>query len=367
MNKTKSYYYLAVIFVLFVLYMCFFQMEKNEISDIYIIRVLGIDKDDKGYTVTALYNDNGQSPTDSDLGGSGSIQSLYGEGDSVYSAFEDMKQKSTCNMTIAHTSFYLIGESAARNGLKECLDYIARDQTVKTNASVYLLQSEKVKNFLVNSIGEELFIHEDLDDITVKQTNQLRKTENTILHILNNLEDTYNTMFLPYLIHEERNLYPGGYAIFKENKLYEYLDYDTSLTIDLLANRLRYYPIYLSGAVGLEAKNYHVFMTIDKDKPVLHIKINLVSNLLEDVVKVNTNSNMQNLEIAQDEYLKNKINEVIALSKEYNTDLLGIKRIYAKEYGGIKEFKESDWESFFYNAAYQLELDTKISKNNVLK
>lgn len=372
MRKPRSNFMLAVLFLILVFYICFYQMERNEISDIYIVRVLGIDKDKNGYTVTALYNTTGgsSSSSDSGSGGGGSMKALNGSGDSIYMAFENMKKKSPREMTIAHTSFYLLSESAASEGVEGCLDYIARDQTVKTNASVYVLQSENVSSFLMKSVDEEFLVNENLEDITANKANQLRKSENTLLNVLNNLKDDYSPLLIPYLIYKDNCLYTGGYAVFKEDTFYKYLDYDTSLTLDLLRKRLRSYPVYLNNGIGLEVTNYDVFTTADMTDtaPVIQIKMNLYSNIKEISAEDKSlgNEKLDRLQKIQGEYIVNKIKNVIALSKEYQIDLLEVKRILAKNKNADLDALESDWDSYFQSVIYDINVQTTISKNNVI-
>lgn len=374
MRKPRSNFMLAILFLILVFYICFYQMERNEISDIYIVRVLGIDKDKNGYTVTALYNTTGGSSSSSNSGSGGgggsSMKALNGSGDSIYMAFENMKKKSPREMTIAHTSFYLLSESAASEGVEGCLDYIARDQSVKTNASVYVLQSENVSSFLMKSVDEEFLVNENLEDITANKANQLRKSENTLLNVLNNLKDDYSPLLIPYLIYKDNCLYTGGYAVFKEDTFYKYLDYDTSMTIDLLRKRLRSYPIYLNNGIGLEVTNYDVFITADltDTAPVIQIKMNLYSNIKEISAEDKSlgNEKLDRLQKIQGEYIVNKIKNVIALSKEYQIDLLEIKRILANNKNADLDALASDWDSYFQSVIYDINVQTTISKNNVI-
>ena len=94
-NKRNKYLWYYVAATLVVLYISFFYMERTEISDVDVVRVLGIDYKDGEYTLTALYNQNGGA----DEATSGVIL-IEGSGASVYEAY---KIREMCPLPIPRT------------------------------------------------------------------------------------------------------------------------------------------------------------------------------------------------------------------------------------------------------------------------
>ena len=101
MKARNCWFYIAI--ALLTLYICFFYMERTEIGDVDIVRVLGIDYEGGRYRVSALYNNNGEAEAEE-----GSIMLVDGRGGSVYEAFNEMVRKNKRDISIAHTTYYLL-------------------------------------------------------------------------------------------------------------------------------------------------------------------------------------------------------------------------------------------------------------------
>ncbi|MBE5960147.1 MAG: hypothetical protein E7256_01975 [Lachnospiraceae bacterium] len=357
---------LSVIFIIFLFYLCFFQMERKEIGDVDIVRVLGIDKTDEGYHLTALYNDNSSGNDDSVV-----MKTVDGKGTTIYDAYQNLKRKNKRDVTIAHTSFYLLDSDAAANGLEGCLDFLSRDQTVKTNSSIFILLSTNTHDFLKKSVEDETFVQDTLTAITQKESDELRKVDNTLASVINHMDEDLHNLIIPYLVVEDENLYANGYAVFKNNKLFEYLDYETSQIIDLANGRLITCPICLSNGIGLELTSIKAQKGITRtadNKLLVNLTIDFDSDIKEvpyatEVFSSNTLSVINEM---QNEYIRQYVAAIIEFSIEYGFDFLNINQIIADEHKDVWALIKDDPSAYADMISYQVQVSSEIANNYVI-
>ncbi len=354
---------LVIVSVLLLLYICYIQMERNEISDVHFIQMFCIDKTDDGFQVSALYNDGGSQRSDK-------LQFVEGNGNTVYTAFEDLKRKDSKELTITHTAYYLLSTSAAEYGLPECLDFISRDESVKTNASVYILKEDNANKVLNGAIKDKLLPQEILNYISQKQTHTMKKADNTLMTVLNNMNNPYNNLLIPALSYKDKNMYLDGYATFKTAKLYKYLDYKTSQYIDLFRNRLRTCPLSLGNDLTMELTDLKVNQTVTIENDRLNLTVGLQTNSELKEVAAYTNvfhdaalNKIQNLEIKS---LNAQFYSIIKQMQKDNLDLLDISTYLSNESNTTDDSYKKNWNSYLKNMSYHLNVDSTIAKNYII-
>ena len=365
MKKRKRYTWFYIVIVLLVFYISFFYMERTEISDVDILLVVGIDKAADGYHVSGLYNRNGG--VDEAIGGTKLIDGI---GDTFYAAYNDLVQKNMKSVSIAHTTFYIFSEQAARSGMSQCLDYIERDQTVKMNAMIYLLKGSSVKDFMQKSIEKKTQFNDQLKAISEKQFDEKKLVDNTVNKVTEALEENYDNLFIPYLVSENDNLYVNGYGIIKKDALVAYLDRQQSLTLDFLRNRTRTYPIYLENQVGLEITESQVRSDVEIVNGSLVVTMNaLFESDIKEVAStdhVYEDYYVNQLENLQNQYMANQLKDLIQVAEDYNLDLVDaagkIRTTYVKDWETISE----NWNYYFSNISYQFNIKSQAAQSYVV-
>lgn len=365
MKKRKRYTWFYIVIVLLVFYISFFYMERTEISDVDILLVVGIDKAADGYHVSGLYNKNGG--VDEATGGTKLID---GTGATFYEAYNDLVQKNMKNVSIAHTTYYIFSEQAARSGMSQCLDYIERDQTVKMNAMIYLLKGTSVKDFMQKSIEEKTQFNDQLKAISEKQFDKKKLVDNTVNKISEALAGNYDNLFIPYLEAENDNLYLNGYGIIKKDTFVAYLDRQQSLTLDFLRNRTRTYPIYLKNQVGLEITDSQVRSDVKIVNGSLVVNMNILFE--SDIKEVASTDHVyedyyvDQLENLQNQYMENQLMDLIQVAEDYNLDLVDaagkLRTTYVKDWETISE----NWNYYFSDISYQFNIKSQAAQSYVV-
>lgn len=365
MQKRKRYTWFFVAVILLVFYISFFYMERTEISDVDLLLVVGIDKTEDGYHVTGLYKKNGGVEE-----ATGGTKLIDGTGRTFYEAYQDLQRKNLKNVSIAHATFFVFGEGAAKSGMSQCLDYIERDQTVKMDAMVYILKDMSVNSFMEKTLEDETQLSQDLNAINEKQLDQQRVVDNTIVKIAEQLEQTESQLYIPYLVSEDKDLYIDGYGVIKKDSLVAFLDHDQSLTLDFLRNRLRSYPIYLQDEIGLEVTDSWVSREVNivNGKLVATLTIDFNSDIKEVTTTdhVYENYYIKQIEYLQNEYMADKITSLIHVGEKYQLDLVNVAEMIQKDYSKDWETIVSKWRYYFGDITYEFNITSQAAQSYVV-
>jgi hypothetical protein len=70
-------------------------------------------------------------------------------------------------------------------------------------ALVYIIKGEEAQEFIEKAMDEKQIIHENLDAMKQKQLKFVTRNENTLVNVLNDMEQKYSSLLIPYLITKE--------------------------------------------------------------------------------------------------------------------------------------------------------------------
>ncbi|MBH1941388.1 Ger(x)C family spore germination protein [Mobilitalea sibirica] len=348
---------------------CSHDMNRREIDEINIVLVLGIDYTEDEYTLSALYKTGGGA--DPEQGGSADQEEIAeGSGKTPYAALEDLKLKNKKTITLAQTGSFLIGDSAAKNGIDTCLDFLSRDETIKMESLIFVTKSIDAKTFIKKGMEAKQKIHEDLEAIKQKQNEMFTRLDNTLVNLLNEMKQTSSSILIPYLISDESSFLIEGYTVLDQMKLKDYLDKETSTGVDFIRNIIRRHPIFLEEGVGLELSYTSTDLkTHLNDKEVTVIINHDFETMIKEVTTeedIFTRKGLDKLTQAQNEYIVKLLKKATDYSVNSGSDILQIARLV--EYNHVREWKdmEKDWVEIIPDIEYQYVLNSKIDKSFIL-
>lgn len=360
---------LLFLMIPFLLGACTHDMNRQEIDEINMVLVLGIDYSENEYILSALYNNVGGADPESGSD-SGKETISQGKGKTTYEALEDLKSKNKKSITLAQTGSFLIGDEAAGRGLKEALDFLSRDETIKMEALVYVIKDMSAKDFLEKGIENEQTIHEDMEAIKQKQRQVLTRNDNTFVNILNDMKQTYSAVLVPSLILEEDGYRNDGYGVFDDFKLVDYLDTETANGVNFIRNIMRSYPIYLEDQVGLLVSYTNTKLEADWQNSMLtvRIKVDFETMIKEIITRENifTRRKLERLTKEQNDYIKRILEKPVQYSKTRGLDILNLARIVENQ--NVADWKdiEGGWKDEIAHITYEYELNSKITKSFIL-
>ena len=348
---------------------CTHDMNKEEIDEIDMALILGIDYKDSEYQICALYSTGGG--TDSGAGaGKGKEEITKGKGRTAYEALEDLKLNNKKNLTLAQAGMFLIGEEAAKMGIDKSIDFLKRDETIKMESLIYIIKGEEAIKFIENGIKKKKVIHEDLDAMKQKQLKFVTRNENTLVNILNDMQQSYSSLLIPYLVTKEGGFLIEGYAVFDQRKLYDYLDHDTSNGVNFTRNIIRTLPVYLNNGVNLAISYTHTKMKADIVDNVITItmKVDFETALKEITANADvfTIEELRRLTGEQEEYVMKILQKPVDYSIKNGLDILHLARLVenqnVSEWSSIRE----NWTNSVSDLQYQYIIRSKITKSFIL-
>ncbi|MDF2942047.1 MAG: hypothetical protein K0S01_905 [Herbinix sp.] len=348
---------------------CTHDMNREEIDEINLVLVMGIDYSDGEYILSALYSIGGGADPEKGAG-SGQEDVAKGKGKSAYEALEDLKSKDKKAITLAQTGSFLIGDEAAKHGLDQCLDFLSRDETIKMESLIYIIKNKSAADFIKEGIKNKQIIHTDLEAIEQKQQDVLTRNDNTFVNVLNDMKQTYSSVLIPYLIATESGYLINGYAVFDDLKLKDYLDQDTSNGVNFIRNIMRSYPIYLKDEVGLYVSYTKTKLKADLKNNIITvtIKVDFETMIKEVITKADIFSQEELLRLTkeQNEYIRSILEKPVNYSIANGLDILHLARLVENQNFGDWKGIEGDWDNQISNIKYVYELRSQITKSFIL-
>ncbi len=279
---------------------CQRDMNRNEIGDIDFVRVMGVEKQEN-YNVSLVIEQEGETVVKD------------GEGATVFEAYEKIAQSNYRPITMAHTKYFLIEAAAAEKDLRGCIDFITRDEKIKTDAAVYIIR-ESPKIFLEKNSK----IAENLDNLSRKPMFYSTKQSNTLTDLYNPKTDA----LLPVLVSEKEEITAKGYCLVQNMTVKIYTDEQQAVGLNFLADRVRFGGVFTSEG-GMMIYNSKTKIKNNR------AEIFFASNIKE----ITGDGNLQNI---------NYISRLTALQNDY------VKVRAEKAAAVLREnkiiFKKTDWE-----------------------
>lgn len=360
---------LIILLISILLCGCSHDFNRREIDEINFIHVMGIDYSDGEFTISALYS-SGSGADPEGGGGPAKEEISKGKGKTPYEALEDIKLKNKKTISVANTGYFLIGDSAAKHGLDLCLDFLSRDETIKMEALIFITRDTKASDFLKQGIKDKQTIHEDLEAVEQKQAELVTRNDNTLVNILNEMEQSNSSVLVPYLISKEKSFLIEGYSVFDQLKLADYLDIETSSGINFIKDIVRAYPILLEDQVGL-ALSYSstkLKSKLDNDQVKITIKVDFETMVKEANTKedIFTSENLRKLTEAQNDYINKILRKAIDYTQTTGLDVLQIARLVENQHVGRWKDLEKGWRDRISDIEYEIVTKSKISKSFIL-
>lgn len=359
---------LVFLLLAFLLCGCTHDFSRKEIDKVDLVLVLGVDYADGEYTVSALYNTGGSS--DPEKKGSGQEKVAQGSGSTAYEALEDLKLKNKKSISLAQTGSFLIGSEAAKNGIRENLDFLSRDETIKMESLIYVIKDMSASDFINAGIENKQTIHEDLEAIKEKQKENLTRNDNTMVNMLNDMKQTDSCVLVPYLTADKSGYQIQGYAVFDQFKLKDYLDQQTSEGVNFIKNVMRSYPVYLKDKVSLQVTYTKTKLkaVIENNEITVRIKLNFETAVKEVLTDqdIFTPEELSKLTDEQNEYIKNVLVKTVNYSIMTGLDILNLARLVENQ--NFSEWKniKADWPQKISKIKYEYEIKSRISKSFLL-
>ncbi len=351
--------------------------DYRELNELAIVNAISIDIEDNQYSVSAqVVNPTKEQDISSMKENSFIIYNAKGK--TLQEAFRNVINDSPAKLYGAHMELLIISESVAKNDLVNILDFLSRDPEIRNEINIFIAKDSEAAN--------ELMIKTSLIDIpsskiiTNMETNlkYLGTTQDISLnYIIDAYLNPYKELTIPTIeiiyddkkIENQETLTLDNIAIFKNNKLIDFVDKDITLGINFILDNIGGTVIQYK----CDSSNYLVSeilkssTKIEADVKNNKVIINLTGH--SSISEVNCDINIRNNDIV-DEIRKNinkKIEEIVknsfyTIRDTYNTDIFNFQDLYYKsDYNYFNKFYKDNWYSEIFpnldievNANYKL-------------
>ena len=361
--------------------------DNKELNDIAILTATEINKIDDNYIINAQVV-NPQAPDKST-----NIQAPFviytGTGKTIQEAYRNIKLSSSRYLYPEHLQVLIINEKVAKEGITQILDFYLRNPAIRTEFNVLIGKNENILETTTpidqissSSILKTLETNNrflgvsnltTLNELTIMSLNPNTEIILPSIEINNQIAESDNT-------ENTNNTKPSsmyklsGLAIFKDNKLLDYLSDSSSISYNIIKNKIDSsiitYPCAKDKYLSAEIIKSNSKITTKNQKIKIDIKIDTTINESSCNLKLNNNKNIKKLENDLTRYLNNKIlNDLNDIRMKYNSDVFGfLDEIYKHDYKTYLKVKDNWYDNIYQNM--HININTKvniISKGNIME
>ncbi|MBQ3053320.1 MAG: Ger(x)C family spore germination protein [Clostridia bacterium] len=362
-----------ILFILCLLPAVFFCGCQNysEIEDSYIVSAIGVDfGENKKYLVTAEVVGMAQ-------GGEGTTPApgtLSAEGDTVFGAVHEISTAAAKELFLSQVSTIIISEEVAREGILEILDLVVRDVELRITNDVVVAKDCKAYHLLESpSMGEEIKAFAIRDILQSGEENTSLSPEVKVYELINTINSPGISAYLPAFsriqAEEKHSLSLSGTAVFKDDKLVDFLGEEDSKIMTMLQGKTKQTVISVKkGDTGTGHISPLVFNCDTKLKPEetkegikmsIHLDLELGINELtgkEDIIDAQKRQML--LKDIEQEIKQKAYNLIRYQQMGSGTDIFGFgNKIYKNHSKLWKKIKGTD---YFQNLIPDINVTVKL-------
>lgn len=349
---------------------------KNEIENLGFVLGCGISKTEAGlYEVVVQFANPSaivaEGPDQRDI-----YTIMKSEGLSVFDALRNLSIVAGRRLYFPHLKVLIIHEDVAKEGIREVLGFLKQDEEVRLEHEVLIskLPPEEILD-TPNTLG--VIPAQALDTIArrnVRANGKVYVAElREALGMVSNPYVNFVTGFveiLPAPTEKEKELLAiTKIAIFDNDKLAGYLDYEEGQAYNFLTNKFENGLIVFEKRTGdiitveMLGASTKITPGLSNGKVKFNIEIEAQGNLAERIPSFGKEGqiNLEDVKEQLDKVIEDKINKAIENAQnDYKVDYYNLSKYFNRKHP--KEFKElrDDWNYHFSQAEVNVTVDTKI-------
>lgn len=376
------------IFLVLALFLTTGCWNRRELNDLAITVGMAIDKADDGYKVTVQIVDPSEVASRKGGADRAPVITYESTAGSIFEALRKMTTFSTRKVYMSHLMILVFGEELAREGIKDTLDFLARDHELRSDFNVVIAKNttagEVLKIFtplekipsqkmqkslavsqkawaptsalrmdeLVNQV-QGVGIDPVLTGITVKGNPKEGELKSSVERINTPAELVFTDMGIT----KKGKLV--GWMTETESKGYAYLTNKVKSTVGRVACTGEGYVVL--EVIHSESK---VEATLDNGKPAMKVRLFMEANIgtVKCELDLTDKDSIPVLEKATDEKISDMMDKSVQKAKKYKADIFGfgqeLERKYPKQWETLKE----NWDEEFVELPVTYEVETHIRR-----
>lgn len=306
---------------IFILFMLFFLVgcDYKEVTDSSFVTVVGIDKENDEYVISALIPGKNEDNTN-----------LYkGKGFSISSAFNDLNLNLTKNISFSHLQSMVISEELAKKGTNELIKYFIQDEDVQKNLYFFISKNNKAYEILDCLLKNSNNNYNTLTNIFIKHNEIKFKNNSIAFHdFVNDVMTKGKDASLNSVTIKNNKVTPSEIAIFKDDKLVNFTN--NLLGYSLLSKKAS--EILLD----IKYKKHNLTVLLYNLKEKIHVSDKNIYYKIDSKYRVKENEDNIKIKNDLENQIKEKIhNQIFNLyneCKSNNTDIFGFQYELSKRF-----------------------------------
>jgi len=357
---------------------------NRDLSELSISTAFGIDETEDGKTMVSvqIVNPSAAKNSGNDSGGgSGNTGNSFVvvsyTDDTVFGALRKMLAKVNKKIFYSSAQVIVIGENAARSGIKNYLDFILRDHETQFKNIVVIAKGGTAKEVLEQKYDLSKVNGAFLSDTVKNVESRGFGKKIMLIEVARELATEGRELSIGTVVMGEKITATEGIAVFLNDKMVGWLDEYEARGYMFSKGRISSTIIEVEDPKG---SNNHIAVEVFKvlsdekiefnnGKPAAKINIEIYCVIGEQEAEAdNENEYKKAIEKSCNEKVKNEINLAInKCQKVYKSDIFGYgAKIFDKYPKYWRSVKENWNDDIFSNMEVKVEVNTAISRTGLL-
>ncbi|MFK7691777.1 Ger(x)C family spore germination protein [Paenibacillus sp. HJGM_3] len=359
---------------------------RRELNTLAIAVGIGIDKAGDNYEVSAQVVNPGEAAARKATGTRSPVTLYRATGSSIFEALRKMTKESPRKIYLSHVRILVIGESMAREGIGEVIDFLSRDHEFRTDFFVVVAKEEKAADlFTIMTTLEKLPSVELFNSLEMSERVWAPTIAVTLDKLLNDLTSQGKHVVLTGVratgdkeigkteknterIEQESRLKSNGMAVFNRDKLIGWLDETESKSYNYITNHVKSTVGHIQcpdgGDLSLEVLRTHAEVSgkLVNDKPVIDVKLRVEQNVGEVKCSIDLTKpeSIQQIDTLSEEKIKGMIESTInKLKKQFKVDIFGFGEAFHRAEPKAWKTLGKDWDRQFVGLQVNVSVNVK--------
>ncbi|WP_261131163.1 Ger(x)C family spore germination protein [Bacillus sp. Marseille-Q3570] len=359
---------------------------SRQLTDLALVMAMGFDRTEEGrykisFQIAVPSSSSSKFSGNSDK--SPPVVVFTSTGDTVFEALRRAAKSVPRRMFFSHTSNIIVSEEIARQGLSDMLDLIDRDPEFRTQIHILIARESSAEELLRQLTP--------LEEIPARKiSGSLENTESLIgTGLAMTVDEMIETLIIknkqpiitgiksdkqPIVTQEragEPNLIIDGLAIFKEDRLQEWVDDKDARGILLALGKIKSTIVNLSckgeeDKIAIEVIRSNTSLTVNMEQEIPKLKVNL--GLEGNIAEVNcplaieSSKVVHQLEKKTEKELTNEVMKSIHSAQELKLDIFGFGEGLHRKNPEVWKKVKHDWNNLFSEAEVDVSTDFQIRR-----
>ena len=327
---------LFIIMVNLCLVGCGLREQARETDGLLVVQTMGLDPDRRG-VLLSLASAGGATPDSPPL-------RLQSAGSSITAALEQIRAGANEEeLFCAHIGHLLIGEAAARQGIRPALDYVCRSGDLRLSVPLYILRSKSAREAVLGAGDRSFGVCDALDSVDADLRARGDGRCFTAADVLRDLERYGSALVCAVSLRssaeEDRSagaaeqpetVVADGYAVLRDGVLCGFLDREQAVGVGFLTGHTGLCELTVTDQAGLP-----VTLTLTGGSAALEPRWDDGGRLASLGVHVEAEALLAEGAAGDTEYdylermleraLSERVRQVLQLSKQWEADFLGLE------------------------------------------